>query len=53
MRLIARRNASGETDARELRGALLPLGAVTPHAIFSPRRDVARIPATIALQMLA
>ena len=53
MRRIARMNGSGETDGRELFGALLPRGAVTPQAIFSPRSEVARTPATIALQMLA
>ena len=34
-RLTIRRNASGEMEARRLRGWLLPRGSVPPHATFA------------------
>ncbi len=48
---MARRNASGDTEARPVFGLLLPRGAVTPHATLPPPTECT--PVTIALQMRA
>jgi hypothetical protein len=44
---------SGEVEARELRGASLPLGPVAPQATFWPESRVAWTPAQIAEQIFA
>jgi hypothetical protein len=44
---------SGEVDGRELRGASLPRGPVTPQATFSPASRVECTPAQMAEQIFA
>src|SRR5215210_5329418 len=48
-----RMNATGDTEGREERGALLPRGPVTPHATFSPAKLVKWTPCQTAVQIRA